>query len=504
MWEEPHTLNPVVSTMSFEDDVYQLEFDGLIRFDGAGRATPDLAREVPTLANGGIARDGRTITYHLMPTARWHDGVPLTAADVIYTWRQIMNPRNNTISRTGYDRITAMDAPDPYTLREHLRAPYAIAQYLFASGSIGSILPEHLLRHDASLNETGFDRRPVGSGPYIFRSWTHGAEMRFDANANYFRGAPKIPHVVLRFIPDQNTMVSALRSHDVDIYYLVSTLQAPSVRALPATTFAQVASLNYEHLTFNTARPPLDDPRVRLALCYAFDENAVFRTVYHGLGGQGPTQFTPGMLDHDPAIRYYPYDPRRAAALLDAAGWVRGADGKRSRNGRPFAFELSTVAGVKLREELEVVLQGAWRAVGADVTVKNYPASTFFAPAQENGPLYAGHTDVSIYTTTHTAPDPDDEDVFAPDRLPPAGQNTSFFRNAEVGRLIDAGLASYDPVVRTPIYRRIAQIQIDQVPEYTLQWEPQITASNVDLHGVQPNVVDSDLWNVKDWTFGSR
>jgi peptide/nickel transport system substrate-binding protein len=503
MYEEPHTLNPVISTMSFEDDVYQLEYDGLIRFDNRARSVPDLAREVPTLANGGISRDGRTFTYHLMPNARWHDGVPVTAADVIYTWRQIMNPQNNTITRSGYDRIVAMDAPDPHTVRVHLRAPYALAQYLFAAGSIGSILPEHLLRRYATLNQTDFDRNPVGSGPYIFRSWSHGSEMRFDANPHYFRGTPKIPHVVLKFIPDQNTMVSALRSHDVDLYYLVSTLQAPSVRTIPFTTFAETPSMNYEHLTFNTARPPLDDVRVRRALCYAFDEARVFRTVYHSLGGQNPTSFGPGMLGYDPSIHYYPYDPAKAAALLDAAGWKLGPDGIRMKNGVPFTFAISTSAGNKLREELEVILQNAWTAVGAQVTVKNYPASTFFAPKEEDGPLYSGRTDVSIYTDTHTAPDPDDESNFAPDQLPPAGQNTSFFRSAEAGRLIAAGLASYDPAVRAPIYRRLGRLQIDEVPMYTLQWEPQITSANIDLHGVEPNAVDSDLWNVASWTFGS-
>jgi peptide/nickel transport system substrate-binding protein len=489
--------------MTFENDVYQLEFDGLITYDDHARPIPDLARAVPTLANGGISRDGRTISYSLMPNARWHDGVPVTAADVIYTWQQIMNPRNNTVSRTGYDRIVAIDAPDPHTVRIHLRAPYALAQYLFANGSVGSIVPEHLLHGYASLNETDFDHQPLGSGPYIFRSWTPGAEMRFDANPNYFRGTPKIPHVVLRFIPDQNTMASALRAHDVDLYYTVSTLQAPSVRTIPDTTFAQVASLNYEHLAFNTMRPPLDDRRVRLALCYAFDEPAMFRTVYHSLGGQSPTQFGPGLLGYDPAIRSYPYDPQKAATLLDEAGWKRGADGMRAKNGVPLAFAISTVAGVKLREELEVVLQSAWHAIGADVSVKNFPAPTFFAPASDGGPLYSGKTDVAIYTSSHSAPDPDVEDSLAPDMLPPVGQNTAFYRNAEVGRLIDAGLASYDPAVRAPIYRRLAQIEIRDLPYYVLQWEPQITSSNIDLHGVRPNPIGSNLWNIASWTLGS-
>jgi peptide/nickel transport system substrate-binding protein len=501
MWEEPHTLDPVISTMSFEDDVYQLEYDGLVRYDDRGRAVPDLAREVPTLANGGISRDGRTLTYHLPANARWHDGVPVTASDVIFTWQQIMNPRNDTDARNGYDRIVAIDAPDPHTVRIHLRAPYAPAIYLFANGAIGSIIPRHLLERYASLNETAFDSRPVGSGPYVFRSWKRGSEMRFDANPNYFRGAPKIAHVVLRFIPDQNTMVVALRAHDIDLYYLVSANQAPIVRTIPATTFAVKASFNGEGLTFNTQRPPLDDVRVRLALCYAFDQNVVFRNIYHGLGGQGPTRMAPGLLGYDPAIRYYPYDPKKAAALLDAAGWKLGPGGMRSKNGKPLAMAISTVAGVKLREELEVLLQHYWRAAGIDVAVKNYTASTFFAPQSEGGPLYSGHTDIAIYTSSHSWPDPDVENEFAPDHLPPVGQNTSRFQNAELGRLISAGLAGYDPAVRGPIYRRIARIEIANVPDYVLNWEPQITAANSDLHGVRPNPVGSNLWNVAGWSF---
>jgi peptide/nickel transport system substrate-binding protein len=501
MWEEPHTLDPVVSTMSFEDDVYQLEFDGLVRYDEHAHILPDLARELPTLANGGISRDGRTLTYHLMPNARWHDGAPVTAADVVFTWHQIMNPRNNVNARNGYDRIVAIDTPDPHTLRIHLNAPYAPAIYLFADGAVGSIIPRHILARYASLDDNAFGSRPVGSGAYVFRSWTHGAEMRLDANPNYFRRVPKIPHVVIRFIPDQNTMFNELRAHDIDLYYLVSTNQAPLVRTLPGTTFAQTASYNAEGLVFNTQRPPLDELAVRRALCYAFDENAIFHRVYHGLGGQGPTHIAPGLIGYDPSIHYYPYDPKEAGALLDAAGWKLGAGGMRSRNGTPLALQISTVSGVKLREELEVLLQRYWRAIGVDAGVKNFAASTFFAPASEGGPLYGGKLDVAIYTGSHAWPDPDVENTLSPDHLPPHGQNTSRFVNAEMGRLVRAGLASYDSNVRTPIYRRIAHIEIANVPDYVLSWEPQIAVANSDLHGVKPNPIDSDLWNVADWTF---
>lgn len=500
MYEEPGTLNPVLSTITFEDDIYQLIYDGLTRSDGRGHAIPDLAVAVPSLANGGISPDGKTITYHLMPNARWQDGVPLTSADVVYTWHQIMNPQNAVVSRVGYDRISSIDTPDPLTVRIHLRSAFAPAIYLFTNGAIGSILPKHLLQRYSSLNITPFNSRPIGSGPYVFRSWQHGANMKFDANPDYFRSRTKIPHVVVDFISDQNAILNALRSHDIDLYYSQSPLQASELRSIPGTAFKQSPSVFYEHLTFNTQRSPLNDRAVRLALCYALDPQTIHQKIYRGLGGVGPTHYSPLVLGWDPSIHYYPYSPSKADAILDAAGWKRGPDGIRTKNGRPLAFQISTVAGVTLREELEVVLQRYWQMIGAQVTIKNYTAALFFAPVGEHGPLYSGDTDVSIFTS-YEGPDPDDENVLSPNRIPPAGQNVSRFVNPEAGRLAVAGVSTNDPTVRRRIYKRLGRILIDYVPEYVLSWVPQIVSSNSDLRGVEPNPVGSDLSNIASWYF---
>ncbi len=500
-YEEPDTLDPVVSEMSFSSDAFQLEFDGLIRYDDKGRPIPDLAREVPSLANGGISKDGRTLTYHLMPNARWHDGVPVTAADVIFTWRAIMNPGNVTPTRTGYDRIVGIDAPDAHTVRVHFREPYPPALYLFRDLSVGAIVPEHVLEREKTLNRVSFNARPIGSGPYVFKSWTHGGEMRFDANPAYFRGAPKIPHVVLKFIPDQNTLLEQLRTHEIDLYFDVPPSQIDQVRSLKDVVIASTSTLHWEHLAFNTRKAPLDERAVRLALCYGLDEPTIFAKVYRSLGRPAPTHFNPDYGWGDPSIRYYPYDPGRARGLLEAAGWRLGQDGVRRKDGKPLAFVLSTVAGVKQREAIEVLLQSEWRALGAQVAIKNYPAATLFAPLGAGGLLDSGKTDVSLFTWANTTPDPDDETYIAPDRIPPAGQNVPFYQNAEVGRLVKAGLATYDVAARKRAYAGIARILIGDVPEYVLNWLPEITVSNVDLHGVRPVPVGSDLWNIADWTF---
>jgi peptide/nickel transport system substrate-binding protein len=501
MWEEPDTLDPVIGTMAFSSDVFQLIFDGLIRYDDRGRAIPDLARELPTLANGGISRDGLVITYHLVPQARWSDGVPVTASDVVFTWHQIMNPNNATVTRYGYDHIVRIETPDSHTVRIVLDRPFPPALFLFRDLTTGAIVPKHILQGNASLNRVPFNAHPIGSGPYILRDWNHGNEMRFDANPTYFRGAAKIPHVVVKFVPDQNTLVAQLGAHELDVYYDVALTQLQRVRELAGIKLATTASLHWEHLVFNTSRPPLDDRRVRLALCYAVDEASIFSKIYHAEGRMLPTHFNPDYGYGDPAIRHYPYDLEKAAALLDAAGWKLGPDGMRAKNGEPLEFSISTVAGVKQRESIEVLLQSAWRSLGIDATVKNFPAATLFAPASEGGVLFGGKTDVALFTFENSTPDPDDGSYIAPDQVPPAGQNVSWYRSAEIGKLEREGLATYDPVIRRAAYRKIDAILIRDVPEYVLDFLPEIAAVNVDLQGVRPAPIGSDLWNVADWTF---
>jgi peptide/nickel transport system substrate-binding protein len=500
LYEEPDTLNPVTGTMAFASDVFQLIFDGLIRYDDKGHAIPDLARELPTAANGGISPDGRTITYHLVPNARWSDGVPVTSADVKFTWQQIMKPANNTVTRDGYDRVAGIDTPDATTVRIHLREPYPPVLYLFRDLNQGAILPKHILDRTANINNVPFNQAPVGSGPYVLRGWTHGSDMRFDANPRYFRGAPKIAHVIVKFVPDQNTLVAELSTHDIDLYYDVSLQQIKRVRAFSDIAIAETASRHWEHLAFNTSHPPLDEREVRVALCRAFDEDAIFAKIYHSLGRVAPTHFNPESGWGDPALRPYPYDPRAAAAELDAAGWKPGPDGIRVKNGQRLAFSISSITGVKQRESIELFLQSAWHAAGAEVSVKNYPAAIFFAPAAAGGILFGGKTDIALYTSLDTWPDPDDSHDIGPSQTPPNGLNVSFYRNPEIARLESAGLATYDPAARAADYRRIADILYRDVPEYVLDYLPEIDAFNDDLHGVKPVPIGSDLWNVADWT----
>ncbi|MDQ6944230.1 MAG: ABC transporter substrate-binding protein, partial [Candidatus Eremiobacteraeota bacterium] len=264
---EPRGFNPIYSTNQEDDYLASLCFDLLITQDGAGRLVPDLAAEVPTLRNGGIAADGKTIRYALRRGVRWHDGAPFTSADVAFTWRAVMDARNAVSNRNGYDRVERVDTPDPYTVVFHLKEPYApFVRTVFAEADTTyRILPRHLLEREASLDRVDFNTHPVGTGPYKFVRWDRAQSVTYEANPGYFGGAPHIPKIVVRIIPDFATTAVELRTHHVDLgrvdpsgFNLLRGAEGIEGELITANAFGAYL--------LNMARPPLDDVRVRRAV----------------------------------------------------------------------------------------------------------------------------------------------------------------------------------------------------------------------------------------------
>jgi peptide/nickel transport system substrate-binding protein len=191
--EDLDSLNPVLSDELFVTDVCQFIYSGLIDYDDRGQAVPDVALAIPTQANGLISRDGRIVTYHLRHGVKFSDGVALTSADVKFTYDQIMNPRNNVPYRQPYDDVTAIDTPDPYTVVVHLNEPSAPFVGTFMhNGIVGSIMPKHLLDTFTDLDHVDFNNHPVGSGPFVVKSWQPGSLLDLTANPLYWRGPPRL------------------------------------------------------------------------------------------------------------------------------------------------------------------------------------------------------------------------------------------------------------------------------------------------------------------------
>jgi len=500
--QEPGTLNPILATMQTESDAFALLFDGLVRFDDRGRIIPDLATQVPTKQNGGISPDGKVITYHIDPRAKWQDGAALTSEDVKFTYEAIMNPRTASPARTGYDRVTRVETPDAHTVRITLKSAFAPATAdLFANGLQGSILPAHLLRSYADLNRVEFATHPIGSGPYRLAAWDHGSTLVFQANHDYFRGSPKIERIAWEIIPDDQTMLNKLRARELDLavnLYPYAYQLLGSIPGMKATIMS--ATYHWEHLIFNCRKGPTSDRRVRRALVYAMDPKIIYEKIYRAYGTRGPTDQNPLSPWFNRNLSYYPHNVAKAQTLLDEAGWRRGADGIRVKDGQRLTLTFVSTAGNRTREMVGVLLQNEWREAGIDLQLKFFPASTFFARAFNGGILDTGNFDTALFAWVNDNPDPDDTDTLGPGRTPPKGNNDTFYQNLEVGRLQERALGSYDDGLRKRLYDRIQETIMADVPEYTLNWMPEIDIAAKELHGLRPAPVGSVFWNAAQWS----
>lgn len=496
--DEPDSLNKLFANSDASDQVANLMSAPLFRYDEHGEYVPEMATVVPTLKNGGISKDGKTIVLHLRHGMQWSDGAPLDGRDLRFTWRAVMNPRNNTRLRAGWDNITALDLPDNDTAIVHLREPYAAILGIFAIGGAGyPPLPEHLLAGLPDLNHAPFNEHPISSGPYVLAQWNHGSSLEFDANPKYWRGKPAIGHLSYKIVPNADTLFAGLRTHEIDVD--VDSITETQIAQLPTLVgFATQKRLvgNYRHISFNTKKPLLNDVRVRRAIAEAVDWDRINTTVFHGYNLRATSDIMPGSWAA-PTIAKYPFDLADAKKLLEAAGWVPGADGIRRKDGARFSIDISTTPSKAANVQAEVQIQQLLRAAGIELHIKNYPTSLLFA---QNGPLYGGTYDLSITIDTN-APDPDNEGEWSGAFMPPHGANTSFLNDAIITETSHAAARTFDRAQRKALYQREEARMHEMVPAVFLYWQLAYAAYNSDLKHYKAAQYLSSNWNAYEWSF---
>lgn len=494
MDEEPDSLNPLFSHSASSDVIAGLVYSYLLRYDRTGNYIPDLAIAVPSVGNGGISHDGTTIVVHLRNDARWADGRRLTAADWLYTYRAVMNPRNNIKSRYGWDALAGAVAPNPTTLVIHLKRPSASVLGILAIGTGYPPLPEHALRGLADLNRAGVNDAPISSGPYVLKAWNRGTSLEFGPNASYFRGAPQLQRLTYSIVPDVNTLLNQLRTHDIDVYPNVDADSVARLSGIGGIVVKRQLLANWHHLGLNVARPNLRDVRVRQAIALAVDWNRIERTVYHGLDRLAVSDIFPESWAA-PLLPAYAYRPAVAAKLLDAAGWRTVASGKRYRNGAPLTLTISATVGHQENEEAEVLIQSMLGNSGFDVRVRNYPANLFFA---QDGPLYTGKYDMEWSIDTN-GPDPDNSGSWNGAFIPPNGANTSWLNDPIVNATSAAAERSFNRATRKALYQREERRLRDLVPAVFFSWEGGYAAMNDDVKNYIPAAFIGDTWNAWEW-----
>ncbi|HEX5274057.1 MAG TPA: peptide ABC transporter substrate-binding protein [Candidatus Rubrimentiphilum sp.] len=493
--DEPDGLNPMFAHTDAGNQVDGLILASLLKYDDNGNFIPDLATEVPSYANGGLSKDGKTITIHMRKGLRWSDGAPLTSKDWMFTYSAVRNPRNNVKALFGWDDIASANSPNDTTIVIHLKQPNStILGLLAVDGAAYPPLPAHLLASLPDINRAPFNGKPISSGPFVLQQWNHGSSLVFVPNPYYYRGPPHLKKIVWKVIPNTNTLFNELQTHDVDVLIGVNENDIARLSQLSGITVITKLIANWRHMEFNLKNPILADQRVRLAIAEGVDWKQINDKTYHGYNQLAVSDVFP-LSWAAPDIPRYPYDPAAAKTLLAKAGWTMAPDGWLHKGAQPLQLTISTGTNKQENIEAEVQVQSQLKPLGINLQIRNYPVNVLFSPT---GPLYSGKYDIS-WTVAINAPDPDNSGLWNSKYIPPHGGNTSHLSDPIVDRTSLQALLTYDQAARKKLYQQEEERIHQLVPSVFFYWENEYTAANSDMKNLKPAAFVQDTWNAWDW-----
>lgn len=499
--QEPDKLNSALNAMVMGTYINNCIYGYFVKYDEQMQLVADVLTEVPTMENGGISPDGMRYTYHLRQGLKWHDGVPFTATDVLFSIDAIMDSRHEVESRTGYDHVKTKTAPDPYTVVVDLTEPYApfVESLFFSEG----LMPRHLLEDAVGpdFGKAPFQRAPVGLGPFKFKEWITGQSVTIEANPDYWRGRPGLDAITFRFIPNTNSLLIALQAGEIDAYNDAGTDQRPELSKIPWIRQYVTQQLMWEHIDFNTEDPILRDVRVRQAIQLAIDREQISREIYEGLWPPAYGDVAESLSWFNPKVKeIVRHDVAAAGRLLDEAGWRLGEDGVRAKDGQRLTLSISTTSGRVQRERAEEVLQQQLAQAGVELTIENVNPTVFFAPVEQDGVLKKGKFQLGLYAWI-TSPDPNKKQLYHSAEVPPQGQNNPRLKDPVIDKLLEDGLREIDPAKRKEIYDELQIELATKVPMTPLVWRADVDPMLARLKNFKPNPTQNgDTWNVWEWS----
>ncbi len=496
--QEPQNFNPIMPWIEVQRGIHMDLYDALWRLDPNGKLVPNLAAEIPTAANGGISGGGLAFTTKLRRDAKWHDGQPVAAKDVVFTWQTLMNPKVTAYSTVGYDQIAAMEAPDDYTIKFSLKEPYAP---IMAVLSDMYVVPEHILAKSADINKDEFNtKKPVGSGAFKFGEWVAGDHITLEANRGYHGPGPYLDRLVYKYIPDLTVMFTQFKTGEIDITGIqnIPVDLYPEAKKLTNARVLVSSGTTYESIALNFLNPLFRDRRVRQALYFGMDKKPILEKIFLNLVPEAETYVPPQSWAYNPRVKgAHKYDPERAKELLERAGWKAGPDGVRVKGAQRLSFDNSTTSGNKVREQIQQLLQQQWRQIGVEMKISNMPASVLF------GDFYRLSKFQTVLIGIAMGPDPDHTFRLHGKYIPVKGgkgRNAIAYENPEVDRLLDAGVREIDQEKRKQVYQKLQDVLVVDLPHLPIYHYVTITGVKPNLQGYVPNsnVVESS-WNSNVW-----
>jgi peptide/nickel transport system substrate-binding protein len=539
-WQTPDTLNPHLTAFNQELEVSRLTYEPLASFDSDNNMVLFLAAEEPTLENGGVAPDGKSVTWNLKQNVRWSDGEPFTADDVLFTYEFITNPAVQSPSLLLYETIEDVEVIDDYTVRinfEQVNPAWAIPFV----GLQGSILPRHVFEpfNNGNARIAPANTMPVGTGPYrVLDPGIKPQEVLFlgteliqtvkivyepnpyyrEADKPYFRevqlkggGTPSEaaravlaageidyafnlqidPDILDELVTDGHGRVVA--NFGARVEQIVVNHSDPDRR----TSTGEVSSIEFEH-------PVFKDKRVRQALVYAIDRHAI--ADLYGSTGRATVNNLVAPANYVSPNEFYEYDPVQARLLLNEAGWIDDdGDGIREKDGQPLSL-ISHALVSDLQKQSQQIIQQNLREVGVDVDVRLLDASVFFGnPVTNRNSVFRFPADLESLDISSESPDPGSYmQYWVCDQIPQevngwTGINMGRWCNDEYDDLFDKAATEIDPLIRRDLFIEMNDVQVEDVAMIPLVHLARVAGVNNRIEGVSPTPWDADVWNIHNW-----
>ncbi len=522
-WQGPTLLNPHFAVGTKDQDGSRLFYEPLAMWDNDGNLRPKLAAEIPTRENGGLAADGKSVTWKLKQGVTWHDGRPFTADDAVFNWQYAKDPATAAVTIGSYQDVM-VEKVDQYTIVVKFAKPTPFWADAFV-GTRGMQIPKHLFEEyiGAKSRDAPTNLKPVGTGPYMFKDFKPGDLVTGVINPNYHQAnKPYFDSIEMKGGGDAVSAARAvLQTGEFDFAWnmqvedeILSRLEKGGKGRVLVTPGG-----NIEHIQFNTTdpwtevdgerssiktkHPTLSDPAVRKALSLIVDNKSIEQHIY-GRTGPATRDFLNNPARYRSKANPIEFNIDKANEILDKAGWAKGPDGIRAKDGKKLKFVYQTSINQPRQKTQAIVKQAAQKA-GMDIELKSVTASVFFSSDVANPDTYTKfYCDLQMYTTTMSQPDPQvfmnqftSWEVATKDNKW-QGRNITRWRNEEYDKIYRASEAELDPVKRTAMYIKMNDMVVQDLAVMGVVQRPTVSALaaklNANISGWDNNTSDLSDW----------
>ncbi|PZR93714.1 MAG: peptide ABC transporter substrate-binding protein [Stutzerimonas stutzeri] len=523
LWQAPTLLNPHFASGTKDQIAGRIFFEPLAGWDKEGNLTPQLAAEVPSRANGGLSEDGKVVTWKLKQGVKWHDGKPFTADDVVFTWEYAADPATAAYTTGSYTNIK-VEKVDDHTVKVIFKEPTPFWADPFV-GVVGQILPKHHFAEykGAKSREAPANLKPVGTGPYKFVDFKPGDILTGTRNEDYH--VKNQPHFDTIEVKGGGDAVSAaravLQTGEFDYAWnlqvedevlkkmetggrgKVSAVASGDIEFIILNTTDPWTEVDGERSSVKTKHPTLSDPKVREAINLLIDRDSIQKFIY-GRGGTATASFVNEPKQFKSQKLKYEFNIEKANKILDEAGYKRGSDGIREKDGKKLKYVYQTSINAP-RQKTQAIIKQACQKAGIDLELKSVTASVFFSSDVANPDTYTKlYVDMEMYTTTQPQPDPErflNQFVsweIATKENKWLGRNVSRYSDPEADKAYKAAQKELDPAKRAALLIKVNEIFCEANVILPLLSRTRVAASVTNLMHDHSGW-DVDTWNVAAW-----